>query len=211
MLIDLTTPVGALGFEGDRALPGRTRAEFERTATLNRRPESFLRIEGRQRDAAATFRRNPYVQDFTPVVEDGDRAVYRLHWGDDRPQLLRSIDEASGTILSSVVRGDTLSFEVRFPDHDAGSRFYAEYDDRANPISIRRSRQNGHFHDESAGGLTPKQRETLCHAAVNGYFEIPRRISLDSLGDDLGVTDNAVSERIRRGTATLVHDVICDS
>ena len=149
MLIDMTTPVGAFGFEDDRAFPTRTRAEFERTTGLNRRPKSFIRIEGRERGAAAAFRRNPYVEDVTPVVEGEGRSVYRLRWGDDRPQLLRTIDEEGGRILSSAVTADALSFEVRFPNHAAGSRFYARYDDRANPITIRRSRQNGH----SGGGV----------------------------------------------------------
>ena len=209
MFVDMTTPVGALGFEGE-ALPTRTRAEFERTAALNRRPESFLRIEGSERGAAAALRRNPYVEDATPVVKGEDQSLYRLRWGDDRPQLLRSIDEENGTILSATATGDALSFEVRFPDHDAGSRFYAAYDDRANPISIRRSNQNDHAHSEGGDGVTPKQREALCRAVASGYFEIPRRTTLDSLGEQLGVTDNAMSERIRRGTATLIRNWICD-
>lgn len=47
-------------------------------------------------------------------------------------------------------------------------------------------------------GLTTRQRETLRLAADRCYFEIPRRATLADLADELGVSDQAISERLRR-------------
>ncbi|WP_394349503.1 helix-turn-helix domain-containing protein [Natronococcus pandeyae] len=59
--------------------------------------------------------------------------------------------------------------------------------------------------DESTGrrGLTTPQREALACAVRHGYFEIPRRISLEELAAELGVTHQALSERLRRASDTL--------
>nr|WP_222863711.1 helix-turn-helix domain-containing protein [Natronococcus pandeyae] len=40
-------------------------------------------------------------------------------------------------------------------------------------------------------------------AVRHGYFEIPRRISLEELAAELGVTHQALSERLRRASDTL--------
>lgn len=58
--------------------------------------------------------------------------------------------------------------------------------------------------------LTPVQRETMETAFALGYFEIPRMISMQELADELGVTPNAVSERLRRAEARLLSALLSD-
>lgn len=212
MLIAITTPIGAIGLEDAQTLPAETRAEFERTASIDGYGGPFLSITGTEVESATTaFRRSPYLEDVTLVDEDEGESVYRLSWTDERPELLRSISRGDGTILSAVAVDDTASFELRFPDHDSASRFYREHADRVDPVSIRRSSRDSNGRTTSEPSLTPKQREALCLALETGYFEIPREASLIELANELGITDNAMSERLRRGTATLVRNSNCNS
>ncbi len=204
-LVDITTPIGAIGFEDVRALPEGTRAEFERTASIDGSRGSSIAVSGTDVGAAA-FRRSPYLRDVRQMDGDDDGTVYRLAWNDDRPELLRSISAMDGTVLSAVAVGDTASLELRFPDDVSASRFYAAHDDRVNPISIRRSSHETGAEVSSGTVLTDKQREALRGALDAGYFEIPRRVHLAELADEFGITDNAMSERLRRGTATLVRN-----
>lgn len=37
-----------------------------------------------------------------------------------------------------------------------------------------------------------------------GYFEVPRQITLAELSEELGISDQAINERMRRGLSTLV-------
>lgn len=53
-------------------------------------------------------------------------------------------------------------------------------------------------------GLTPEQYETLVAAVEHGYFEIPREVSMQDLAEELGVSHQALSERLRRAYETLV-------
>jgi predicted DNA binding protein len=41
-------------------------------------------------------------------------------------------------------------------------------------------------------------------AYKNGYYDIPRTISTNNLADALGISDQALSERLRRGTARMI-------
>ena len=52
--------------------------------------------------------------------------------------------------------------------------------------------------------LTPAQREILELALDRGYFAIPRETNLMELAEELGISDQAVNERLRRGTAKVV-------
>jgi predicted DNA binding protein len=45
-------------------------------------------------------------------------------------------------------------------------------------------------------------------AFERGHFPVPRETSLADLGEEIGVSDTAVSERLRRGIATLLSTTI---
>ncbi|EFW93068.1 DNA binding domain-containing protein [Haladaptatus paucihalophilus DX253] len=51
---------------------------------------------------------------------------------------------------------------------------------------------------------TEQQHETLRSAMDRGYYEIPRRMTTTDLAEELGVSHQAVSERLRRGHRCLV-------
>jgi hypothetical protein len=60
----------------------------------------------------------------------------------------------------------------------------------------------------TAAGLTEVQRRTLRTAADLGYFEVPRGTTMDAIADELGVSTQAVSTRLRRGQQRLVQNVL---
>lgn len=101
------------------------------------------------------------------------------------------------------------SFTVRFQDHADLTRFHQFYQDKDFPVYIDRVSAL----DESPGpqygfGLTPAQRDILIMAVENGYFEIPRNTALDDIADELGISSQAASERIRRGTETVLRKAL---
>jgi predicted DNA binding protein len=57
-------------------------------------------------------------------------------------------------------------------------------------------------------GLTDEQYEALVEAYQRGYFEVPLGITLAELAEELGVSHQALSERVRRGTGALVDDTL---
>lgn len=57
-------------------------------------------------------------------------------------------------------------------------------------------------------GVTDPQREVLLLALERGYYTVPRNASLSDLAGDLGISSQAASERLRRGTQTLVANTL---
>lgn len=53
-------------------------------------------------------------------------------------------------------------------------------------------------------GLTAEQSESLVMALARGYFDILRGIDMDGLAAELGVSRQAVSERLRRAHKHLI-------
>jgi predicted DNA binding protein len=69
-----------------------------------------------------------------------------------------------------------------------------------------------HTADDAGGGegigLTSAQRETLCLAQREGFFEVPRNISQAELAEQLGVSTSAVSQRLRKGLAVVLGEAL---
>jgi predicted DNA binding protein len=58
--------------------------------------------------------------------------------------------------------------------------------------------------DDDGFGVTGPQREALLAALEAGYYDVPRGTTLAVVAESLGVSDQAVSTRLRRGTTALL-------
>lgn len=57
-------------------------------------------------------------------------------------------------------------------------------------------------------GLTEEQYKALTKAADHGYYDISYDIELQELANDLDITHQALSERLRRETLALIEDTL---
>ena len=203
MFFEITAPVGALGLARD-ALPPGTGAEFERTAGLGAAQTTVI-LSGRDPAAAAAgFRAAPTVAGVDHLGDTDGASVYRLTWGETVPELVARARETDCTVLSGAATAETWTFELRFPDERAASRFYGAYDDPENPITLVSTGEFGVARQAGHDALTPKQESTLVRALETGYFDVPRRATLAALAAEFGVADTAVSQRLRRGVANVL-------
>jgi predicted DNA binding protein len=60
-------------------------------------------------------------------------------------------------------------------------------------------------------GLTSAQHEALTLAFESGYYDVPADVTLDSLSKMLGITSQALSERLTRGTKTLIESTVIET
>lgn len=56
--------------------------------------------------------------------------------------------------------------------------------------------------------LTEKQREALLLAYNSGYYAIPRKVTLESIAEGLGIKRVAMQERLRRAENRIISDYI---
>ena len=121
---------------------------------------------------------------------------------------LEGIADTSAQVLSATGTAEEWTFELRFPSHEALSAF-KDHCERADvPLEVRRVYNPT---KPAAGpwyGLTVSQRETLIRAVEGGYYAIPRGISTAELAEEFDISDQAVTERLRRAIQTLVENTL---
>lgn len=186
-----------------KQVPG-ARFALERTVEAgdgeNSRVRASAHSEQRLRGALED---DPSVLQFQLVDEGATTDNGWLVDIDFRPtvQFLHSILLAEGgTITDAVGHQGRWVVSCRYADRATLSQVDTLLEERDFDFKVTRI-QNGTKPERTDGGLTDDQYEALKHAYQKGHFNVPKDIRLAELGDDLDISHQAVSERIRRGLA----------
>ncbi|QLG28205.1 helix-turn-helix domain-containing protein [Halorarum halophilum] len=192
-------------------IPGMV-IELERLVPMGGSSIPFFWASGGDFDALETqVRESDLVTGLTALDRIDDMVHYRVDWVGETGVLLKGIHDMGGAILEGTSNG-TWHFRVRFPDHQALAAFYnylTEHD-----VSVHVERVYTLTEETSrvrAFDLTHDQREALVLALDRGYFATPSEASLDDLAEDLGITQQALSKRIRRGNEKVLRNVLGSS
>jgi len=147
--------------------------------------------------------RYPTVNSVTTVDVFDDRTLFRLDWDASQDHLFQCILEQDGQILSATGSPEGWSFEIRFPNREALGQCQDCCTDAH--ISLELTRVFNPTGPDAGPwyGLSEPQREALTLAVQMGYYDIPRGCTTAELADELGISDQAVTERLRRAIATF--------
>lgn len=128
--------------------------------------------------------------------------LYRYRVSDEMDIHLytRWIELGAAQINVEASGGDWF-MQVRFPDRGT-LRDFQDYCD-ANGVEFQLQRIYNERTPSERAGLTDAQQEALELALENGYFEVPRETDLASVAAELGVSEQSVSERLRRAMRNL--------
>jgi predicted DNA binding protein len=143
----------------------------------------------------------------TRVITSRNRnTLFRMDWTEQVRFLTHVLTEERGAVISARGRSDGWTFRILFPERDAvPSTYHAceEYD-----IVIDRIAALEDTPSIEGSTLTDGQFTTVKNAVDRGYYEVPRRTTLQELAADLEITHQALSERLRRGHRALIESAI---
>ena len=152
------------------------------------------------------------IESFEIVDEADGEALVRVEWAEEIDGFLDVINDSGATIYEATGEANTWTFSLRFAEHDDLTEFYRECIDRGISLDLQTVHNPGLPEEMGLGlGVTDTQRETLIAAFDAGYFDVPRRINLTELADELGISDTAASQRIRRGVTALLVSTLAKS
>jgi len=136
-----------------------------------------------------------------------DRRLYRIEWTPKPGDVVAQLTETQAIVLSAGGTVDRWEFEVRFPDQRAVSSFQRRCEEHGIRFDVR---SIGRLRPDAANdyGLTPDQRSTLVRAYESGFYRIPRAVTSTDLAAELGISDQSLSERLRRAHASLVRNTL---
>jgi hypothetical protein len=131
-----------------------------------------------------------HVDDDRALVryETTEQALYEFLWGSSLPPQF-PLDVRDGRMTFDVT-ATREQFEALGDRLDAGPFRYEL-------LSVVHA-------PDGDGLLTDRQQECLRTADRLGYFEVPRRSTLATVAEELGVDTSTASETLRRATARLV-------
>jgi predicted DNA binding protein len=201
----VSTPTGsfplAFLFETDP----EARIKLERSVPLAE-TTPFLWVTGA--DAAsirAAADRCEAVRDVT-VLQSSEASLVGVEWASTNC-FLGLLIETDVTCLRGTGAADGWRFHLRFPDRETLATCYQRCEERDLSLqveSVRSPANTGPRAPDDA--LTPGQREALTVALEAGYFGVPREAALVDVAADLGVSDTAASQRLRRGVERLLRE-----
>ncbi|WP_227379691.1 helix-turn-helix domain-containing protein [Haladaptatus halobius] len=208
-IVDVTVPTKQFALQ-------HTLSEFETVtfevkqmvATTQDSLMPFMRIE--TTDCArleSAFATDDSVADFERIADFDTDCLYQLEWVERIDKRIRVLIDQKATILTATGKGDTWHLRLLFADHNAISRTNTSCKEHGIDFDVK------NIHELSGQqckrfGLTDSQQTALRLAAARGYYSIPRDVTAEDLAAELGITHQALSERLRRGHGSLVNHVL---
>ena len=211
MIVEFTIQQPTL-LEALREVPS-TRLIWQQTTTTDN--DEQLLVFWAESDNYAAFEAAIY-EDSTvtgprTLTEFSDRRLYQVEQtAEGRAQsIIPTIMDAGGIIKECTVTHEGWSFQVQFPDNDSLNHVHEACLDHDLGFTLHRKyKQTDDTGEQSDYGLTAKQHEMVAHAADHGYYNVPRETDLEDLSEELNISHQAASERLRRGIDMLVRHTV---
>ena len=149
---------------------------------------------------------DPSTENVEVLAEMDEEYLFRLEWTTHTRMILHVIVEEEGTILEGTGKDGRWRFEILFPAHDAVSSTYEFCEEYGIDLDLEQISRLADSFRRGRYGLTESQYETITRAYEGGYYSVPRGKNLEDLAEELGVSHQALSERLRRGHETLIQN-----
>lgn len=146
---------------------------------------------------------DPSVNEIVDAYEFADEKYYQLDWTDEVNERIDAYVDQQGSILDAEATADGWKLRIRFVSRDQFDAFRDALTEQGTGFELRDLTELG-APRQTFGELTPHQRDALVVARERGYYDVPRETTVREVADELDVSHQAVSERLRRGTANLV-------
>jgi predicted DNA binding protein len=150
---------------------------------------------------------DPTVAAAEELVRTDDRRLYRMEWTPDICSLCRLLLTSTAILRTASASASHWRVEILYPSRET-IRQTSEYCEQYNLSFDIESVRCLDPEQTMECGLTPHQYEALTVACEQGYFAVPREANLEEIATEMGISHQALSERLRRGHQTLLTAVL---
>ena len=161
-------------------------------------------------DIEGAFADHPGVVGIQLVDSVADEYLLRVEWALEYDGVLSTLTETKLPLVKAVGTNRQWTFDVRGDDRSDIADFQQRCRELDIPITLTRLHALTPIETEAEAALTDPQQEALLLAYERGYFNSPRDVTMAELGDELGITQQAVASRLRRGIDRLVGGTLAE-
>jgi predicted DNA binding protein len=138
---------------------------------------------------------------------EADEWLFRIRYADDATPVCSAVYANDGTVLDAEVANGRWTVTLLFPRREGVSEAVSDFQERDARIDVRRMVEAEADEGlEMTATLTDPQREAIAEAYQQGYYDVPREISLEELAGELEISHQALSERLRRANRVLASE-----
>lgn len=168
----------------------------------------YIWVEMSDYDTFATeVERSDIVRSLEELDTSGGGRLFRIEWFSQSAPLFRCLGDCD--LMVTHGRGDssTWSFRLLSSTRAAFGTFQSACSEADVPITITRladevDRRGAMYR------LTDKQREALLTARRLDYYERGNQVTLADVASELGISQQAVGDRLARGVRNLIDSTI---
>lgn len=207
IVVDITIPAESFKLgQAFREFQDLT-VRLERIVPLQAEPLPLLWVTNEDRSAIeAALREHPQTKDVQYITTANDEELFEVRWQPGLDGLIRTMIETDARLLKAEGTTEEWEFRLRFATHEDLTAFNQAVTDHGIPLLLRQLHNPAESTDPSS--LSTKQRETIKQAYRRGYFNVPRDSTITDLADTMGISDSALSQRLRRGLSVLVRETL---
>lgn len=200
-------PLGSIFNE----LPAVT-VELERVIPSQDRVIPYFWVRGQTADGVeGAFHDHPAVEGVDLVDSVADEYLFRADWNLTYDGVLNTLAESGVTLIKAIGTNEQWTFDVR----GESRRDLAEFQHGCRrydiPIDVTKVHALTPVESITEAALTDHQQEALVLAYDRGYFESPREVTMSELGDELGISHQAVASRLRRGINRILDQTLSET
>jgi predicted DNA binding protein len=151
------------------------------------------------------------IEEVVPLSGSNERKLYQVSWRAPVRVILGVLLQNSGSLLSASGTADRWYLQVLFPDQDSISVICENWREHGLDPSIQRVVTVAGKFGFAELQLSQCQHDTLMTAYEMDYYDVPRGVTLEGVADELQVSHQALSERLRRGHRNLIQTTLCES
>ena len=159
-------------------------------------------------DIEGVFTDHPGVKDIRLIDSVADEYLLRVEWTLEYSGILSTLTEMEIPLIKAVGTNQQWTFDIRGNERSDIAAFQHRCRELEIPITLTALHSLTPLETETEAALTEAQQEALVGNYQRGYFESPREVTMKEIGDELGISQQAVASRLRRGIKHILGSTI---
>jgi predicted DNA binding protein len=155
-------------------------------------------------DVEASFSTHPGVKTIRLIDSVDDEYLLRVEWDPEYEGLLSMLGETEIPLITAIGTNGQWTFEVRGDRRSDIAAFHQRCREIDVPLTLTALHALTPVETATEAALTDSQLEALVLAYERGYFNSPRDVTMAELGEELGISQQAIASRLRRGIRQIL-------
>ncbi|WP_227133655.1 bacterio-opsin activator domain-containing protein [Halorubellus salinus] len=183
--------------------------EIERVAaTTDLLTPYFWVSEGDFDDFEAAAGADSSIENLERIDEFDESILYRANWTENIESIVYAYTQIGAVILEATGSADVWELQMRFDNQQRLEQFQEYCVEHGLPFELQRLHDVASPKTSRQYELTEKQRDALVTAWETGYFRTDTDTTLEAVANELDISQQTLSNRLRRGYDSLIENTL---